>query len=529
MNPSLLKVCVANRGIAALFYEYHHLTQTRTIRASITRTVATAARLRRLRADWALASPSTRRRRSSGSQSLQRFLRRHLTMTSQHEIRRRSSAADRTTPVVPVATAAASAATTATWDDTSTRTSTDQASGEKGVHSATMPPPPPQNATGQSSPRQSRPTSPATRNANRLSLTLPIAPPTSDPSRPAPMSASISSVPGTPINSAGSSTHSDTNEFIIAIAAQERRVLELKEQLMQAEVDLAMLKKKLPSQDGYNHRTRQARYSYHAESTRSSFPGDEDRSTPRHSMDLDRRKMLLQQSQNTPTQNRRRVMRGGHTRTLSLLSPAKTTDAPFNVLEDRQPEPLGLPPIERRAAQLTNPNLAKRASWQPQSAHNQAAGMPSFVEDFRLGLKAFVEDIRQITVGDEPITGQDRTSPIPQQRRTLSGTDQDTVRASQTARPKVSNAFDSPSSATSSPTPSTRGSTSLERTKSARGSKHFLWTPLSFDSLDDGDWSSWESPASTKPARWSGSTVNNGGIEDIQSIPEAGEEGDDSL
>jgi hypothetical protein len=66
-------------------------------------------------------------------------------------------------------------------------------------------------------------------------------------------SALASSVPQTPLETPASvaTSPSNANEFIIAIAAQERRVLELKEELAQAEVELAKLKKQWASEEVY--------------------------------------------------------------------------------------------------------------------------------------------------------------------------------------------------------------------------------------------------------------------------------------
>lgn len=300
-------------------------------------------------------------------------------------------------------------------------------------------------------------------------------------------------------------------------------MLELKEELVHAETELLTLKKQWTSKEAYSKKT-EAR---HVETPRKGLTGADDESTPsRQSVDLDRRKSLLLQGQGTPTQSRRRVLRGGHTRTLSLLSPQKS-ESGFAIHEDQEQEAINLPPVDRRAAQLTNTTLNKRASWQPQS-HNYQASVPGIVEDFRLGLKAFVEDIRQITVGDEPIMGGG-SRPLAQASDSTNKAfgDQDTIRPSNSTRPRASNAFDSPDSAPSTPGSKTQTRESADKAKS-RKSKHFSWTPLSFDSLDDNGWTSWDSPASTKSTtRWSGSTVNTGGPEDIGSIPEAREEVDE--
>ncbi|KAM0435348.1 hypothetical protein ACHAPT_003442 [Fusarium lateritium] len=362
------------------------------------------------------------------------------------------------------------------------------------------------------------------RQVNRLSLTLPIAPPTSDPSRPTPTSAAMSSVPPTPIDS-GLTSPADANEFIIAIAAQERRVLELREELFRAEAELNSLKKKWTAQDKKGDQLP-------FEAFRSPvLPSDDDPASNRRSADMERRK-LLQQNQNPATPNRRRVLRGGHTRTLSLLSPAKP-DVGFSLHQDRDHEfeAVQLPSIERRTAQLTNPHLAKRASWQPRSQQNTA--VPQLMADFKLGFRAFVEDIRQITVGDEPINGQTALSGNPADPRSDLNRGQDTIRPNRPLRPKVSTVFEPPHTGNEAmeipDTKSTTGDaknkteqTSRERSKTK--SKPFSWQPLGFDSLDDNDWSNWESPASSsKTSRWSGSTMGSGGLDDLSATSDDGE------
>lgn len=301
-------------------------------------------------------------------------------------------------------------------------------------------------------------------------------------------------------------------------------MLELKEELVRAEAELLTLKRQWTTQEAYSKKSE----SRQVETPRTGQTGADDESvTARHSVDLDRRKSLLLQNQSTPTQNRRRVLRGGHTRTLSLLSPQKS-DSGFSIHEDQEQEPIKLPPVDRRTAQLTNTTLNKRASWQPQS-HNYQASVPGLVEDFRLGLKAFVEDIRQITVGDEPVRGsssgqRSQLQASDSNLSRISSDEQDTIRPNNSPRPKVSNVFESPDSKASTPTANSQSKDGgAERTKSRR-SKHFSWAPLSFDSLDDNGWTNWDSPTSAKSTRWSGSTVNTGDAENIDSIPEGREE-----
>ncbi|KAM4056270.1 hypothetical protein HRG_003188 [Hirsutella rhossiliensis] len=431
---------------------------------------------------------------------------------SPQRVRRRSSAADRLCPNVDAV------ATTTTFAPAPDAPRAHRAGPKpqdsktpKNDEAAMMPPP----ASTEPDPavRPSRSDSGACRSTNRLSLTLPIAPHTGDRSRPTPITAAPS-VPPTPVETPTIPLPADANEFIIAIAAQERRVLELREDLARAEADLASLKRQWTATEPFF----QPGAVHHAELHGNSTPGalDDAAIGPRRSVDLDRRKLLLQgQNQSTPTQgNRRRFFRGGHTRALSLLSPARS-NSEFSIHETH-----GLGPADPTAVQPANPASLKRASWQPRSAQNSPS-VPQIVEDFKLGLRAFVEDIRQITVGDEPISGQSsrRGPPALQQ-----GSAMNRGPGGGLGRPRTSFAPIGPNSNLATPTPASRfAAPSLEKPKPVK-SKPFSWTPLGFDSMDDSDWSNWESPGPTKSPRWSDSTINSAGLEDIGPIPEMGEE-----
>lgn len=435
--------------------------------------------------------------------------------------------------------------------------------------------------------RPSRSTSSASR-SNRLSLTLPIAPPNAFPTRPMPSSSTAPSFPATPVDIPSAlASPSEPADFITAIAAQERRVLEIREELLRAEGHLSKLKKQFQSHEVQRkraeiRRTEQLRplagkppmaspatdvMPLSAAATDSSATDSADSAESKRSAELDRRKaLLLQQSgsgPSTPVQSsKRRVFTGGrHTRALSLLSPTKTEG--FNVLEDqieidavRSPAPsqgsdspfcqnLG------RYTPVSASQLPKRASWAPQSVH-QASGLKQVAGDLTATLWTFVEDLRQATVGDEPING--RSSAM----RTLDSNsrscfsvdgDQHTIRASShaAARPNASRAFDADRQA--SPTPSARNSGSFEhksrehgasnsgssngaklsRSGSKKSAKRFSWTPLTMDSYDDSEWSSWDSPTTTvnaKSPRWSGSTMAG---DTAATIPEQADENTMSL
>lgn len=348
------------------------------------------------------------------------------------------------------------------------------------------------------------------RQANRLSLTLPIALSLSEPSMREILSNSEAAVSPVPDRAAEqpAETANDPNDFIIAIAAQERKVLELREELARAEADLVKLKKQWTSKEAF-HKRAETRLSEQAVATpvvsRSASP-------TRHSLDLERKGLLIQNqaTPSTPLQSRRRVFRGGHTRALSLLSPVRK-EQNFAVHEDGKCESK-LPPTQEENS-TTNTELprrmpSKRASWQPRTTPQSVAGYPQIVEDFKIGLRAFVEDIRQITVGDE-FSVVAPLRPAPSQRTADESHD---AKRPSTSTPDLN--------AEPPQTPKLDSKTRVERAKSVK-QKHFSWTPLGFEALGDNDWTNWDSPpASSKTARWSGSTVNGGGLDGVQEVPE---------
>ncbi|KAI0852391.1 hypothetical protein F5Y00DRAFT_228012 [Daldinia vernicosa] len=387
-----------------------------------------------------------------------------------------------------------------------------ESTGESGAadgdtYSSSMPSPPSLSETSRT--RSTRSTSTTSRNSNRLSLTLPIAPPDSIPSRPTP----TSSVPPTPVQTSVSNHPSDANDFIIAIAAQERRVLELREELARAEHDLRRLKKQWTASDGYKKRA----------SVRNIEPlrtaslldgqwGPDDPTTIRYTSELERRKaILLAQSKAAPRDTKRTIIRGGHTRALSLLSPTMSPNG------DDTPRSADL---YSRMSPVSTPLINKRATWAPRQSQ-PTNGMKQIASDFKQGLWTFVEDLRQATVGDEAISGTTNRTSEMVSRLCRTESEQDTIRASTSSRGKMP-FQDESDSATETPSRQSTGSfgdrLQHRRTTSKvepKARKHYSWTPLSFDSFDDEDWSNWETP-NVKTARWSGSTVSG----DITAIPE---------
>ncbi|OTB07773.1 hypothetical protein M426DRAFT_317668 [Hypoxylon sp. CI-4A] len=379
--------------------------------------------------------------------------------------------------------------------------------------------PPP--LSGLSRTRSTRSTSTTSRNSHRLSLTLPIAPPNSFPTRPTP----TSSVPPTPIETSALNSPSDPNDFIVAIAAQERRVLELREELVRAEQDLRKLKRQWTTSAAY--RKRAANRSTEPMQAMASVLDDQwgydNNPAARYNSELERRKaILLAQSQSTPKEHKRTVLRGGHTRTLSLLSP---TSANGDGDGGRRSAELYSKP------QLPSPApINKRATWAPRQSQ-PTNGMKQIADDFKQGLWTFVEDLRQATVGDEGISGTTNRTSDMSSRQGQSENDQDTIRASAVTRGRIP-FHDESDPMAQTPNRQSTGSFSdrfqHRRTESRpepKTKKRFSWTPLTFDNFDDEDLLNWESP-NVKTSRWSGSTVS-GDI--ITAIPERSTENEGTL
>lgn len=550
MTASLLRTCAADRSLH-FFHDHRRLARP----LSSAGAASTAAILARpwLRNTTVRAAPSVhspiqhrhRRRRSkhhrnnsltkiaASIDSLDRC-RIELDMASNQEFRRRPSVADKSSPIdstSPISTATTTTLFSPTPDKSSPNAPTINQLAARparvirhGRHGSEAMPPPPAPMDGSTSRTRRQfghvrghSTTSASRHANRLSLTLPIVIPQSDSGRlPASFSASsITSIPQSPVNTPDKPDLSDPNDFIIAIAAQERKVLELREELSRAESELVALKRKWASNEAFSKRAE----ILPMESPLATPIPDEAASPTRQSVDIDRRKMLLQNQTSvpaTPTQNRRRVLRGGHTRTLSLLSPVRNAPS-FTVHEDGSidvPPPTQQEPRQRPES-LQGPPLVKRTSWQPRT-QPAPTGVPQLVEDFKLGLRAFVEDIRQITVGDEPSISQPSKTASSQEPRSTSQREPSTEAERAKRRSATLNSEQ------------VQGVIAAPAKAKTVKQKQFSWTPLGFDALDDDDWSNWDSPMSNKSTRWSGSTAHGGAAEEIYNA-EAAEDAETPL
>ncbi|GIJ85221.1 hypothetical protein Asppvi_004077 [Aspergillus pseudoviridinutans] len=299
----------------------------------------------------------------------------------------------------------------------------------------------------------------AARHAKRLTLNFPInvVPGLeSDPSVTSPESmtpASFSARPS-PLPAAGTPVvfddQDDGSSLLTAIASQERKVLELREELQRAEAELDTLKKQWASSEKtkkrteINHRAepliplRSPDRATHDESSqhhRERSAGTADGSSAvqsRLSRDLERRQSLRStvNGGTAISANGRRVFQGSHTRALSLLSPVNGpgVNQQFSADVDgsratRTPRSATLPSVERAATteMSERPTEDMISQWRrtmpPPSREALVRTGKQMASDLREGLWTFLEDIRQATVGEEGINATQSRGVPPARKR----------------------------------------------------------------------------------------------------------------
>ncbi|KAJ5831778.1 hypothetical protein N7474_000089 [Penicillium riverlandense] len=357
--------------------------------------------------------------------------------------------------------------------------------------------------------------------------------------------------PGTPLPF---DTQADGYDFLRAIASQERRVLELREELQRAEAELVTLKK----QWALSEKSRkQTEISYHAEqmkplkspdSVGPDGPGTEEQkdhhrrdqslssvgssavSQDRLSRDFSRRNSIratTAASNATGTNgtkisaNGRRVFQGSHTRTLSLLSPVTAPSTPPRAESSpseservgRTPRSATLPSVERsntsavvhpgEESQIPEHLLAQwRKQMPPASREAFLRTGKQMATDLREGLWTFLEDIRQATVGEEGInaTQSQRLSPNNARKR------DSTAKSKSRSRDRLSEAARSSSSSTGRG-PGTETTISGKDTKPADISKSF-WNEFGVDTPQKSPNSARRAPSDTNHAQTSAATAN---------------------
>lgn len=311
-----------------------------------------------------------------------------------------------------------------------------------------------------------------------------------------------------------------SSEFLTALAAQERRVLELRQELRKAESELEKLKKHWAVHEIFKKKNEIRNFvqlrpiSKSVSSTSSVDPTSLERTRSDH----ERRRSLAINTK----QSQRKVFSGSrHTRTLSLLSPKgsasleadsaeKGMGKPFNIIAspDTVFKTSATTTINRPSTQTV---LNKNSSGPPKDAIFETG--KQLVGDFREGLWTFLEDLRQATVGEEATGNSDsittttassvyvtkdqhnsRTKPSPSCPRSASNTQKSITYGFGIASDKGQTPNDtvSPDAQLSTPSASSTGRkpAPLQLQQSNANA---------FESDDDG-WDNWDSPKSPKDA-----------------------------
>ena len=199
----------------------------------------------------------------------------------------------------------------------------------------------------------------------------------------------------------------DSSDFLTALAAQERRVLELKEELQKAESELDNLKRHWAQQETTRKRN-ELRQSQKLEPLRTSL--EELHSLTDHPSseaalivkDSDRTKLASVREK--PPQ--RKVFSGSrHARTLSLLSPTGPVMQRADPRLSEFPKQSLASGTRLNSVAQTEP-LVEEAGQENQNQDILETGK-QIVGGFRNGLRTFFEDLRQATVGEEAMSETD--------------------------------------------------------------------------------------------------------------------------
>ncbi|KAL9586496.1 MAG: hypothetical protein Q9212_000856 [Teloschistes hypoglaucus] len=337
---------------------------------------------------------------------------------------------------------------------------------------------------------------------------------------------------GPPSPTKGTSTVRDSGNFLTALAAQERRVLELREELQKAEEDLSRLKKQwathetIKKKNEFRHREQLQQLKV---TRRSSCDEDGQRIAERTSLDhrgrsfegardVDRAFKQIDENRPGPqtSKRQRKVFPGSrHRRSLSLLS--KLDTAKTLPEEDTRNAPLRSAPAHRVTP--LSPSREQRPRRQPNAIciepRESAKGDKEvlietgkqLVGGLREGLWTFFEDIRQATVGDEASSSPDQNSrpssasynARPQAHQRL---ERNANPLSQTKTLGQAHGRNMPGTTPVTQTPSKQqksrmyAQTNIERVQANKFSHQVFNEPT--NSIDEDPWDTWDSPSTIK-------------------------------
>lgn len=329
-----------------------------------------------------------------------------------------------------------------------------------------------------------------------------------------------SSVPDTPLHFTRSpspegkpSLTADSDSFLTALAAQERRVLEIREGLQKAEEDLEKLKKHWAVHESTKRKDEPRHLQQQQPLNKlllgSSMPSS-DHDSANASKELDGQKI----TSSSIRYSHRKVFAGSrHTRALSLLPSKDPRSRSDLLLRDNGPQQVHHAAATDTAAHAIAPKPASSSlASGPQKDVIMETGK-QLIGDIRQGLWTFLEDFKQLTVGDEGIGSAGlRTLParnvgnIPrrQNMKRKRTTPKDNIARKAGALDVMREPWERPQTEASSP--KQRFGSALDRSMIGPTS-----TPVEFNSdggndanssdSDANGWDNWDTPKGPSPRR----------------------------
>jgi hypothetical protein len=211
-------------------------------------------------------------------------------------------------------------------------------------------------------------------------------------------------------------------------------------------------------------------------------------------------------------------MTGGHHRTLSLLSPERSSyPRPFPPVQEASSERHSETITRTSTMPDTSQGITRVSSHRARPLSYQGGVTQSaktIAEDLKAGLWTFMEDLRQATVGDEasddPVKKQQTLSakaPVKRvSRGNLRSDKSRKVPSPRSVSPRTWETLTGSSSVGAADQWSESDATHSTKTPNGVGNtKNSTSSSLAAPDLDDDDWPSWDSPAPKSP-RWSSST-----------------------
>lgn len=342
----------------------------------------------------------------------------------------------------------------------------------------------------------------------------------------------------------------DSTAFLTALAGQERRVLELREELRNAEIGLESLKQQWAMHETSKELSgiqQLGQLQHINKPMHNAKPINSDEHV-RVFKDQERRRAMLMTTKNP----QRKVFSGSrHTRTLSLLSPISVNNQTMPIL----------PTVEAKGPRIAENRLSvsdsllensfSSASTQrnPSSSNRYPPHeLPrdailetgkQLVGDLREGLWTFFEDLKQATVGDEATGNLVPRKPSPVRSKQLARNQMSNYNGGKsvknTANSKGARLEPADNHLTkTNPNSKTQGcqysctstemtplNNDLPATQSASGQTSLQQlqgeTPNTADSDDDG-WNNWDSPKPKDlPTRWSTGSATSDSIASMSS------------